>query len=64
MARITTGVPKAGTYVIEASTDLIVWTRVSESTIAGPPKAGVLEQLIPVQPDGEACRFFRVRSLE
>jgi hypothetical protein len=64
MARITTDIPEAGTYVIEASTDLVVWTRISGSTRADPPTAAALEQLIPVQPDGEASRFFRVRSLD
>jgi len=64
MARITTGIPKAGTYVIEASTDLVVWTRISESTLADPPTAAALEQLIPVQSDGGSSRFFRVRSLD
>ena len=64
MARITTDIPAAGTYVIEASTDLVVWTRISESTRADPPTAAALEQLIPVQPDGGSRRFFRVRSLD
>ncbi len=64
MARITTGIATAGTYVIETSSDLVVWTRVSESTVSGPPTDALLEKHIPVPSDGESSRFFRVRSID
>jgi hypothetical protein len=62
--RLKAEIPTAGTYVMETSTDLVVWTRVSETTVSGPPSAAAVEESIPLGSEGASSRFFRVRLLQ
>lgn len=64
IARITAGIQKPGRYVMESSTDLVVWTQISETNVSEPLSSEVLEESIPLGPEGMASRFFRVRLLD
>ena len=60
--RLKAEISLAGTYVIESSADLVVWTRVSETTVSD-PQTTAIEQAFPLGSVGGPFGFFRVRLL-